>query len=219
MAVVNEKSGNLFNVEYDEEEPLYDFDAKFDSWNFNDESISDKFGLPTDFDKFGLPTDFDEFGLPTDFDEFGLPTDFDEFGLPTDKEENANGTWGDDDNRQIEIWGKEEDLRKYSELYSPRRAPEEDENVPEGYIKIESGVDYEVLKEGPIILTIITKGGPMEIKSIKFKDSSISTAIREFADTSSKTTDEWYTIDGRKLDVKPTKQGVYIQGGKKVMIK
>ena len=183
MAVVNEKSGNLFNVEYNEEDPLYDFDAKFDSWKFNEESI------------------------------------FDKAGLPTDKEENANGTWGDEDNRQIEIWGKEEDLRKISELYSPRRAPEEDENVPEGYIKIESGVDYEVLKEGPIILTIITKGGPMEIKSIKFKDSSISTAIREFADTSSKTADEWYTIDGRKLEEKPTKQGVYIQGGKKVFIK
>ena len=177
MAVVNEKSGNLFNVEYDEEEPLYDFDAKFDSWNFDDESIFDKFDL------------------------------------------HANGTWGDEDNRQIEIWGKEEDLRKISELYSPRRAPEEDENVPEGYIKIESGVDYEVLKEGPIILTIITKGGPMEIKSIKFKDSSISTTVREFADTSSKTADEWYTIDGRKLEEKPTKQGVYINGGKKVMIK
>ena len=29
----------------------------------------------------------------------------------------------------------------------------------------------------------------------------------------------WYSIDGRKLDAKPTKKGVYIRGGKKVIIK
>ncbi len=31
--------------------------------------------------------------------------------------------------------------------------------------------------------------------------------------------DAWYTIDGRKLDGKPTQRGIYIHGGKKVMIK
>ena len=29
----------------------------------------------------------------------------------------------------------------------------------------------------------------------------------------------WYTLDGRKLDGKPTKSGVYIREGKKVVIK
>ncbi len=30
---------------------------------------------------------------------------------------------------------------------------------------------------------------------------------------------EWYTLDGRKLDSKPTKAGLYIMNGKKVVIK
>jgi hypothetical protein len=29
---------------------------------------------------------------------------------------------------------------------------------------------------------------------------------------------KWYTVDGRKLDTKPTKKGLYIHGGKKVVI-
>jgi hypothetical protein len=29
----------------------------------------------------------------------------------------------------------------------------------------------------------------------------------------------WYNLDGRKLDSKPTQKGVYIGGGKKVVIK
>jgi hypothetical protein len=31
--------------------------------------------------------------------------------------------------------------------------------------------------------------------------------------------DAWYSLDGRKLDGEPTKKGVYIQNGKKVVIK
>ena len=31
--------------------------------------------------------------------------------------------------------------------------------------------------------------------------------------------DAWYTIDGRKLDGQPTAKGLYIHGGKKVVIK
>ena len=29
----------------------------------------------------------------------------------------------------------------------------------------------------------------------------------------------WYSLDGRKLDAKPAKKGLYIRGGKKVIIK
>ena len=32
-------------------------------------------------------------------------------------------------------------------------------------------------------------------------------------------TDEWYSIDGRKLNGKPMKKGLYIRNGKKVVIK
>jgi hypothetical protein len=31
--------------------------------------------------------------------------------------------------------------------------------------------------------------------------------------------DAWYTLDGRKLDGKPTRAGVYINNGKAVVIK
>ena len=31
--------------------------------------------------------------------------------------------------------------------------------------------------------------------------------------------DAWYTIDGRKLDGKPTQRGIYINNGKKTIIK
>ena len=29
----------------------------------------------------------------------------------------------------------------------------------------------------------------------------------------------WYTLDGRKLDTKPTQKGMYIHNGKKVVVK
>ena len=31
--------------------------------------------------------------------------------------------------------------------------------------------------------------------------------------------DTWYTLDGRKLLDKPTRRGVYIHGGKKIVVK
>ncbi len=31
--------------------------------------------------------------------------------------------------------------------------------------------------------------------------------------------DAWYTLDGRRLDGKPTQRGIYINNGKKVAIK
>ena len=31
--------------------------------------------------------------------------------------------------------------------------------------------------------------------------------------------DNWYTLDGRRLDVKPTKKGVYVKDGRKIVIK
>ena len=31
--------------------------------------------------------------------------------------------------------------------------------------------------------------------------------------------DVWYTIDGQKLDKKPTRKGIYIQNGKKLIVK
>ena len=33
------------------------------------------------------------------------------------------------------------------------------------------------------------------------------------------TTDEWYTLDGRKLSGKPVQKGIYVKNGCKVMVK
>jgi hypothetical protein len=31
--------------------------------------------------------------------------------------------------------------------------------------------------------------------------------------------DAWYTLDGRKLSGKPTQKGIYVNSGKKVLVK
>lgn len=49
-----------------------------------------------------------------------------------------------------------------------------------------------------------------------FGDENETTAIRTTNYTNS---NEWYTLDGRRLQVKPTKKGMYIHGNKKVVVK
>ena len=72
-------------------------------------------------------------------------------------------------------------------------------------------------------------GGANAVRSfvLNFGDSSESTGIREIdtdpAPSPSPTgvgrNAAWYTLDGRKLSGKPTKSGVYIHNGRKVVIK
>jgi len=46
------------------------------------------------------------------------------------------------------------------------------------------------------------------------------TAINEIVNSkSSNTNSAWYTLDGRRLDGKPTHRGIYINNGKKTVIK
>jgi hypothetical protein len=52
-------------------------------------------------------------------------------------------------------------------------------------------------------------------------DDGETTGIREVKSEgvkSEKWADPWYSMDGRKLDGKPTKKGLYIQNGKKVVV-
>ena len=52
------------------------------------------------------------------------------------------------------------------------------------------------------------------------KPSGIATDLHQVtSDKSQVTSDEWYTIDGRKLNGKPAAKGVYIQNGKKSIVK
>jgi len=44
-------------------------------------------------------------------------------------------------------------------------------------------------------------------------------AIRLMEDGRGRMDDAWFTLDGRKLMQKPTHKGIYIRGGRKVMIK
>ena len=50
--------------------------------------------------------------------------------------------------------------------------------------------------------------------------NGISTDLHQVtSDKSQVTSDEWYTIDGRKLNGMPAKKGIYIQNGQKRIIK
>ncbi|MBR5391698.1 MAG: BspA family leucine-rich repeat surface protein [Prevotella sp.] len=52
------------------------------------------------------------------------------------------------------------------------------------------------------------------------KPSGISTGnLQVISDMSQVTSDEWNTIDGKKIGGKPTKRGVYIHNGKKVVVR
>lgn len=46
-----------------------------------------------------------------------------------------------------------------------------------------------------------------------------TTGIMEMIQPADNGTGDWYSLDGRKLSSKPTKKGVYIQNGKKIVIK
>ena len=46
-----------------------------------------------------------------------------------------------------------------------------------------------------------------------------TTSVETLSDVGSKMSDVWYTLDGRKLDKQPTTKGIYVNGGRKVVIK
>jgi hypothetical protein len=58
-----------------------------------------------------------------------------------------------------------------------------------------------------------------ELPSARMVFSDETTEIRNTDDTNRTDADCWYTIDGRKLDGKPTKKGLYIHGGRKTVVK
>ena len=59
-------------------------------------------------------------------------------------------------------------------------------------------------------------GGPTDPGYFTERNTGIATDLHQVtSDKSQVTSDEWYTIDGRKLNGMPTKKGIYIQNGKK----
>lgn len=74
-----------------------------------------------------------------------------------------------------------------------------------GFQKLNSGNAPAQIVADDVTLTCLTNGGG-------------STAISETVVTTLRgSQQEWYTIDGRKLNARPTKKGVYIKEGKKVI--
>ena len=55
--------------------------------------------------------------------------------------------------------------------------------------------------------------------NIDFGDDEATGIISTTNDTNDTNSDAWFTLDGRKLDGKPTAKGLYIVNGKKVIVK
>jgi hypothetical protein len=84
-----------------------------------------------------------------------------------------------------------------------------------GDMLLESGVEYDVITAGDMILTIKPREVEVNIKSIIIK-SAPSTAIDGVeADNN---TDRWFDLNGIPID-QPLKKGIYIKNGKKVIYK
>jgi uncharacterized repeat protein (TIGR02543 family) len=86
----------------------------------------------------------------------------------------------------------------------------------EGLLELVSGQEYEVLTDGNIELTIELEDEPVTLNSIHVE--AATTALTP-ALSQGEGDKEWYTLDGRRLAAKPTTPGLYIHGGKKVLVK
>ena len=87
-------------------------------------------------------------------------------------------------------------------------------------IVIESGVEYEILDEGALVLDIDTSDGAVIIESIEVTEEEDSqTGIRTMSDVRGKKSDVWYTLDGRELDKAPVAKGLYFHGGRKIVVR
>ena len=82
-------------------------------------------------------------------------------------------------------------------------------------LNLVSGVDYEVLEDGDVMLTFVLDEQPAVLESITITDDSatgISDSIKVKSDGSSS---GWYTLDGRHVTKENVRKGVYIVNGKK----
>ena len=55
--------------------------------------------------------------------------------------------------------------------------------------------------------------------NINFGEGDETTGIITMYDARSEMSDVWYSLDGRKLNGKPTEKGVYVNNGRKIVIK
>ena len=80
-------------------------------------------------------------------------------------------------------------------------------------LKLASGVAYEVISAGDMIVSIKLGDEESTIKSINVKASA--TGINAVETDNGK--DLWFDLNGQRID-KPTKKGIYIKNGQKVVV-
>ncbi len=66
---------------------------------------------------------------------------------------------------------------------------------------------------------LLLDGGAAPASELTMAFDDETTGVAEMEDVRGKMEDVWYTINGVKLNGKPTKKGLYIVNGKKVVIK
>ena len=75
---------------------------------------------------------------------------------------------------------------------------------------------FKVSEAGGTIMQL----GELKLQGINFGEGYYTTGIISTTNyTNSTNSDAWYTLDGHKLDGKPTAKGIYVNNGKKVVIK
>ena len=93
-------------------------------------------------------------------------------------------------------------------------------NAFRGYFQLKQGLTAGEASPNP------SKGGGNPVRAFVLNfgdgersDNNASGIITTNFTNSTNSSNEWYTLDGRRLDGQPTAKGLYIHGGKKVAIK
>lgn len=71
----------------------------------------------------------------------------------------------------------------------------------------------------PLLTSSVYTGGGAIAITMDFGDGEVTDINKVEADDDANTDGDWYTLNGLKLEKKPTKKGVYIKDGRKVVVK
>ncbi len=71
----------------------------------------------------------------------------------------------------------------------------------------------------PLLTNSVYTGGGAIAITMDFGDGEVTDINKVEADDDANADGDWYTLDGLKLEKKPTKKGVYIKDGRKVVVK
>ena len=116
-----------------------------------------------------------------------------------------------------------EDIYNFYATYDATTATAQD---PFYYVNIDGGISLG--NDGTVtvgafrwIIRVESKfgGSTAYARKMTFFDGEEATGVNEVIEVKEVNDDSWYTLDGRKLDGKPTAKGIYVNGGKKVVIK